>query len=324
MEVRNPESAASPRSVVSDIDRSTDGSSGSSVSDTTSESEHQEQQPGNPAVLFPWKLHEMLLNAITEHKESIVSWLPEGKAFKVHNVPEFVRDILPMYFKQTKYKSFQRQLNLWNFERLTSGPHKGAYFHPQFVKDRPDWCKLLTRQRAKKVSRDGGNSPSSSLATAPPSTAAAQSAVKTSRASATSRPTMRRPVVVPLQGSADGASAIMPRQVSESSLESFGELLREFDTAATSIDTTLDLAEFEGFTFHLLEQERYEELNLEFKFQESSNNLHAQHQTSMLPEEEPSNVQILLQELEQGTFGTPKTSFDILGPGENCLPVHAA
>ena len=106
----------------------------------------------------------------------------------------------------------------------------------------------------------------------------------------------------------------MPRQVSESSLESFGELFRELDTSAGGSTTALDLAEFEGFTFHLLEQERYEELNMEFKFTENSAGSaqlqeKASRRNSAL-EEETSNVHSLLQELEQGTFGTPKTSFE--------------
>jgi HSF-type DNA-binding len=308
--------------LLSDSDRSSDGSSlSSSASETSSQSGQQEeqQQPqgGNTTVLFPWKLHEMLQNVISDHKETIVSWLPEGRAFKVHNVPEFVCDILPLYFKQTKYKSFQRQLNLWGFERLTSGPHKGAYFHPQFVQQRPDWCRHLTRQRAKKSSGSSSAAAAASLAPASPATGK-----PVPKAQAVPRSVARRPIVVPAPpgaAAASSSSTLIPRQVSESSLESFGELLRELDTAATStsVDGTLDLAEFEGFTFHLLEAERYEELNLEFKFQETSsgsnNNLQAYQppsSSSLLPEEESTSVQTLLQELEQGTFGTPETNFE--------------
>ena len=55
----------------------------------------------------------------------------------------------------------------------------------------------------------------------------------------------------------------IPRKVSEASLRGF-EKLRGKSDASTS--DSLDLAEFEGFTFHLLEQDRYEEMDLEFKF----------------------------------------------------------
>lgn len=216
---------------------------------------------------------------------------------------------------------------------MTSGPNKGAYFHPQFVQDHPEWCKHLTRQRAKKASRDGTSAPSS-----PAGGAGKTVAAKAIKSSSSSRTTEQRPIAVkgvPSQGAGASAS-LMPRQVSESSLESFSDLLRELDTAsvAGNVDATLDLAEFEGFTFHLLEQERYEELNLEFKFQENSgsNNMHKPQQpqdsSSLLPpfaEEEASTVHTLLQELEQGTFGTPKTSFDRAGGiGESRWPVQAA
>ena len=41
-------------------------------------------------VSFPFKLHRMLIDAEKEGNESIVSWLPHGRSFKVNNKDEFV------------------------------------------------------------------------------------------------------------------------------------------------------------------------------------------------------------------------------------------
>lgn len=63
----------------------------------------------NHAVPFPWKLHEMLDAADKEGFSATVSWLPDERSFKVFQTEIFVRDIMPKWFRQTKYKSFQRQ-----------------------------------------------------------------------------------------------------------------------------------------------------------------------------------------------------------------------
>jgi hypothetical protein len=63
----------------------------------------------NKTKTFPWKLHEMLESAGQQGFESIVSWLPDGKSFKVYDPTGFVERILPNFFLQSKYKSFQRQ-----------------------------------------------------------------------------------------------------------------------------------------------------------------------------------------------------------------------
>lgn len=253
--------SSSPRSVVvSDLERST----------TTPTTPSQ----GGPTVLFPWKLHDMLRTCITEDKESIVAWLSHGNSFKVHNVPVFVSEILPLFFKQTKYKSFQRQLNLWGFERIQNGPEKGAYYARQFLRDKPILCRHLTRQRAKKV----------------PFVTAANATTKTIPFPKKSSK-MRQVSPIPSR-----FHHPIPRNVSEGSLQGFEELLGKFD--ANSRDP-LDLAEFEGFSFHLLDQDRYEELNLELKFTSASENQVRQDQNTAL-----------LKELEQGFFGMPKTAFD--------------
>lgn len=148
------------------------------------------------ASLFPYRLYEMLEECESRGKSHVVSWFPDGKAFKVHLVPEFVATILPVYFRQSKYKSFQRQceyfrkewlyffhgrmlspcygilllrcnlvvqVNLWGFERVTSsGPEKGAYYHKHFLKGNHTMVKLLTRQRGNKTTDSSLQSPQKS------------------------------------------------------------------------------------------------------------------------------------------------------------------
>lgn len=69
---------------------------------------HAAQHPMKTKT-FPWKLHEMLELAEQEGYEKIVSWLPDGRSFKVYTPNEFVQKIMPNFFLQSKYKSFQRQ-----------------------------------------------------------------------------------------------------------------------------------------------------------------------------------------------------------------------
>jgi hypothetical protein len=96
---------------------------------------------------FPWKLHEMLRDA--EKDPSIVSWLPHGKGFRVHKPQEFVQKVMPVYFRQSHYKSFQRQLNLWGFERVGKGEEHGAYYHKFFIRGEPGLCGYMNRQKIK-------------------------------------------------------------------------------------------------------------------------------------------------------------------------------
>jgi hypothetical protein len=97
---------------------------------------------------FPWKLHKMLAFVRSKGLESIVSWQPHGKAFRVHNREKFTAAIMQRFFKQTKYESFRRQLHFWGFKRITKGEDKGAFYHQHFLCGQPDicWCICVRRR----------------------------------------------------------------------------------------------------------------------------------------------------------------------------------
>ena len=103
---------------------------------------------------FPWKLHQILEQASVDWQMgAIVSWMPSGRAFRVHNSHAFVETIMPLYFKnQTnpKFKSFLRQLHLYNFRCIRKGPEKGAYTHDLFIRGKPDLCCNMVRTKIKK------------------------------------------------------------------------------------------------------------------------------------------------------------------------------
>jgi hypothetical protein len=104
---------------------------------------------GGVTTPFPWKLHDMLDAMDREGDLSIVCWQPHGRAFMVHKPKEFVDQIMLHYFNQTKYASFQRQLNLYGFARLSHGVDKNSYYHPCFVRGERDLCRGMIRLKVK-------------------------------------------------------------------------------------------------------------------------------------------------------------------------------
>lgn len=100
---------------------------------------------GGVSEPFPEKLHRMLEDIEKEGKSDIVSFYSHGRAFGVHDMDRFVKEIMPKYFKQSKWNSFARQLNLYGFIRITSGPDAGGYYHELFLKGRPNLCLHMRR-----------------------------------------------------------------------------------------------------------------------------------------------------------------------------------
>lgn len=110
------------------------------------------KKTGGVTQPFPEKLMDMLDKegcSCSGRNAHIVSWLPHGRAFIVRKPQEFTTVIMSTYFRQTKITSFQRQLNLYGFRRITQGPDAGAYYHEMFLRGRPNLCTRMVRTKVK-------------------------------------------------------------------------------------------------------------------------------------------------------------------------------
>lgn len=92
------------------------------------------------------KLHQVLAN---NELAEVISWMPHGRCFVIHQSEVLATEVLPRFFNQTKFLSFIRQLNLWGFKRLTRGVDGKAYYHELFLRGRPYLALRLKRMKIK-------------------------------------------------------------------------------------------------------------------------------------------------------------------------------
>lgn len=71
---------------------------------------------------MPLKLYAILNFASQE----VVSWLPDGRSFQIHNPERFEREILSQYFDygNQNYFTFVKLLALWDFKAGTSNSYR--------------------------------------------------------------------------------------------------------------------------------------------------------------------------------------------------------
>ena len=117
------------------------------------------KKKGGVAVPFPLKLHELLEKVEEDGLQHIVSWQPHGRAFVVREPKAFVADLMPRFFRQTKLTSFQRQLNLYGFSRLTRGRDAGGYYHELFLRGKPYLTRRMVRTKIKGTGYKAASNP---------------------------------------------------------------------------------------------------------------------------------------------------------------------
>ena len=135
---------------------------------------------------FSQKVHHILSNP---EYEQWISWMPHGRAFKVHVPVVFESKILPQYFGHKRHSSFLRELDNYGFKHITRGPdrnckyllhtHKknvplqssfvslftslaftAGYYHELMLKDRPHLCQFMPKAKdARRLVADPTNEP---------------------------------------------------------------------------------------------------------------------------------------------------------------------
>lgn len=105
---------------------------------------------------FILKLWKMIND---RHCDDLISWSDNGQSFIIMDPPKFSQE-LSKYFKHNNLSSFIRQLNMYGFRKVStienSGLHPGVddlhFYHPDFLRDKPDRLEAIKRKLPQKLS----------------------------------------------------------------------------------------------------------------------------------------------------------------------------
>ncbi|KDQ13971.1 hypothetical protein BOTBODRAFT_110728, partial [Botryobasidium botryosum FD-172 SS1] len=98
-------------------------------------------RPKRPTkMVFPRKLYDMVDDPETDE---CIYWASDGKSFFVFDPERFSREVLPRYFKHSKFSSFVRQLNMYGFHKIPQLKNEMEtelcqFVNPTFQRGEPD------------------------------------------------------------------------------------------------------------------------------------------------------------------------------------------
>ncbi|GMF40456.1 unnamed protein product [Phytophthora fragariaefolia] len=106
-----------------------------------------EHAGGKPRDVAPFL--KSLRQMLDAENPRILRWTPDGRAFEIHDMAAMMQLVLPKYFKHSKYTSFQRQLNYFNFRKWTKSKAVVCTFSNQFFqRDDPALAWRITRKKS--------------------------------------------------------------------------------------------------------------------------------------------------------------------------------
>ncbi|CAM9892201.1 unnamed protein product, partial [Scytosiphon promiscuus] len=78
--------------------------------------------------------------------DSIVGFVADGTAFEVKDPRRLEQDILPKYFRHSRFQSLVRQLNFYSFKKISKERSVWIYKHAFFRRDEPELLHALKRK----------------------------------------------------------------------------------------------------------------------------------------------------------------------------------
>jgi len=107
---------------------------------------------------------------------AVCSWSEDGETFVVKHPKKFEQEIIPQFFKHSKFSSFVRQLNFYAFRKIKTNDsiridaaleaataNYWRFFHPKFQRGKPEWLQDI--KRSSSTPRGSGSSKKSAVAT---------------------------------------------------------------------------------------------------------------------------------------------------------------
>lgn len=89
---------------------------------------------------------------------AVCSWSEDGETFVVKHPKKFEQEIIPQFFKHSKFSSFVRQLNFYAFRKIKTNDsiridaaleaataNYWRFFHPKFQRGKPEWLQEIKR-----------------------------------------------------------------------------------------------------------------------------------------------------------------------------------
>ncbi|KAH7479050.1 hypothetical protein PRIC1_009394 [Phytophthora ramorum] len=121
-----------------------------SCSSTSSASSSEEVPKRGWVAPFLLHLHQML----RREDAKIIRWADDGMAFQILDKEAMTAQILPKYFKNKNFSSFQRQLNYFGFRKWSKARAQfPTYSREHFTRDNYSEMSLVKRQSKKSRKR---------------------------------------------------------------------------------------------------------------------------------------------------------------------------
>jgi hypothetical protein len=94
------------------------------------------------------KLMNLMRYANEQGKGFCVEWLGDGRSFVINDPEKFTRNVVPKFFKQTKFSSFTRKLYRWGFRQVNRGigPDDPIIFGNEFFQR--DNAEIMAKMRS--------------------------------------------------------------------------------------------------------------------------------------------------------------------------------